>query len=237
MRAHELLRAMNPDSPLYHLAMAAVKFDMGELDGAVALAEASSKTFFEIPAPICLFEIHDAGQLQWYLAQDVESMGGVLWFIFCKDGGMTSASKYALLVRRDGLVNYLHFDHLTFDISPIRKEEAIPGHEACMSAIGMANAVEVFSCCNVSTVEHTPPKFTNAKRISKGKIPFFTYRTLHITNDTATSEARSMATHASPRLHLRRGHIRRLPSDRRIWVRATLVGDKSKGFAAKEYSV
>lgn len=237
MRAHELIGTMNPDSPLYGLAMASVKFDMGTLDGAVSLAEASSKSFFEIPAPICLFQIQDHGQVQWYLAQDVESVGGVLWFVFVKEGGVTSGSKYALLVRRDGMVNHLRFDHLTYDLKPVMKDEPMVGNESYMSVIGMANAVEVFSCCNVSTLEHTPPKFTNTKRIAKGKIPFFTYRTLHITSDSEKTAHQGVATHASPRLHLRRGHIRKLPSDRRIWVRASLVGDKSKGFAAKEYSV
>lgn len=42
------------------------------------------------------------------------------------------------------------------------------------------------------------------------------------------------APHASPRLHWRRGHIRRLP-DKTTWVRPTLVGDGQHGTVIHDY--
>jgi hypothetical protein len=42
-------------------------------------------------------------------------------------------------------------------------------------------------------------------------------------------------THASPRLHWRRGHIRRL-GNRTTWIRATLVGDAGRGIVVHDYS-
>jgi Protein of unknown function (DUF2786) len=42
-------------------------------------------------------------------------------------------------------------------------------------------------------------------------------------------------THASPRLHWRRGHIRRLPSGECTQVRPCLVGHKSLGQIEKDY--
>jgi hypothetical protein len=46
----------------------------------------------------------------------------------------------------------------------------------------------------------------------------------------------SGGTHASPRVHLRRGHIRRLPG-KNIWVNATIVGNSDLGVVIKDYSV
>nr|MCF1501516.1 hypothetical protein [Allorhizobium sp. Av2] len=41
--------------------------------------------------------------------------------------------------------------------------------------------------------------------------------------------------HASPRLHLRRGHLRRLP-EKTVWVRAAMIGAASEtGTVTKDY--
>ena len=57
MRAHELAAMLDPDSDDYKRVMVAVKFDLGDVEHAQALADASSRTFYEIPAPICLFQM------------------------------------------------------------------------------------------------------------------------------------------------------------------------------------
>ena len=44
-------------------------------------------------------------------------------------------------------------------------------------------------------------------------------------------------THASPRLHDRRGHSRRLPDGRIVWVRPCKVGDASRGVVFHDYQV
>lgn len=230
MRAHELAAALDPESEDYRRVMAAVKFDLGDVDRAQALANASTRTFFEIPAPICLFQVIAPWGPELYLAW--EDDGGVSWKLF--------------MLAPFGIAPIEAWVHDGMSVRRIHGGPTITGPDCmteadkiCASSYrAMACAVEVFSCCNVAQIEHQPPKFINAKRISKGKVPFFTYRTLHITSDAAPANGQTATgTHASPRLHLRRGHIRRLADDRRIWVRASLVGDKSKGFAAKDYSV
>jgi hypothetical protein len=42
-------------------------------------------------------------------------------------------------------------------------------------------------------------------------------------------------THASPRLHLRRGHIRHCYTGQYVWVRPTTVGNKRLGIIFKDY--
>lgn len=108
-------------------------------------------------------------------------------------------------------------------------------HDECSAIMSL---VEVLSCANVQTETLPAPKFLNAKRIAKGKVPFFEFKVLTLDLDeTSKSFSPSLnGTHASPRVHLRRGHIRRL-TDRFIFVKAAVVGDKSRGVVMKEYAV
>ena len=237
MRAHELLAVIDPDRRSYQEIIGAVKFDIG--DRVDELAGISKREFFEIPFPLCVFESND----KIFLAKN-EDYGGVSWlrWEYIGDQWMMYDMEFhtdskVFLARRlstNCLTGGEWIDG-TFhnDLEKATPEEKV----AIIDFINIASAVEVFSCCNVSTIEHHPPKFINAKRLAKGKVPFFSYKTLHITLDASEApDGKSGSTHASPRLHLRRGHIRRL-GDRRVWVRSSLVGDKSKGVATKKYRV
>lgn len=98
----------------------------------------------------------------------------------------------------------------------------------------------VLNCSNVRMPEVPPVAALNKKRVAKGKVPFFSYRVLQVDDPRGTG-AGAGGQHASPRAHLRRGHIRRL-SDRTVWVRAAIVNagthagvvDKTYAVAAKE---
>lgn len=99
-------------------------------------------------------------------------------------------------------------------------------------------ALEVINCSNVVIVENEPSRFVNQRKKQKGLCPLFTYKTLHITNEEKKIYRKNgNGTHESPRLHLRRGHIRKLPTGKRIWVQSCLVGDPAKGFSDKDYLV
>lgn len=92
------------------------------------------------------------------------------------------------------------------------------------------------SCSNVDfkdTVQ--PPQQLNRARAKKGLTEFFSYHVLTVGGGSHGSSGGG-GTHASPRVHLRRGHIRRLP-DKRVWVNACVVGDKSRGMVVKDYAV
>lgn len=72
-----------------------------------------------------------------------------------------------------------------------------------------------------------------------GKQPLFSHKVLVVdtANDEAESDQPFTGTHASPRLHLRRGHIRRLANGKTVWIQPCVVGDKSKGMITKDYFV
>ncbi|MBJ9677919.1 hypothetical protein [Burkholderia gladioli] len=98
-------------------------------------------------------------------------------------------------------------------------------------------ACSVLNCANVETIDFSPSRAMNAKRAAKGKPPFFTYKLLQLTANRPAKGEPSGGTHASPRTHLRRGHLRRL-EDRVVWVRAAMVNAQSPaGVVAKDYLI
>ena len=94
--------------------------------------------------------------------------------------------------------------------------------------------INVINCSNVILIDNIPSPFKQS-RIKKGKSPLFEYKTLHIHHRTTKNKNKGSGTHSSPRVHLRRGHIRKLSDDRTTWVQPCVVGDKSKGVVHKGY--
>ena len=96
--------------------------------------------------------------------------------------------------------------------------------------------LNVINCSNITYVDNVPSNLKQ-RRVKMGKTPLFTYKTLHV--KTSRVEGRNIGDgqHASPRVHLRRGHIRNHPTAGNVWVQPCVVGDKSKGMVLKDYSV
>jgi hypothetical protein len=80
------------------------------------------------------------------------------------------------------------------------------------------------------------PGYTSQRLQAKGKSPLFSWHTVKIEPPKPKQEHRG-GTHATPRLHDRRGHLRRLANGNTCWVRACKVGDASKGVVFKDYEV
>jgi hypothetical protein len=85
------------------------------------------------------------------------------------------------------------------------------------------------------------PAKLNKKRERNKKPLLYEYKVLDIVADImeapSTVIARPRGNHASPRLHKRRGHVRRLQSGRVTWVRNTIVGKPGRGEVRKDYTV
>jgi hypothetical protein len=77
---------------------------------------------------------------------------------------------------------------------------------------------------------------TSKRLQAKGKAPLFSWHTVKIEPPKPKAEPLG-GTHASPRLHDRRGHLRRFKNGKTCWVRACKVGDASKGVVFKDYEV
>jgi hypothetical protein len=116
------------------------------------------------------------------------------------------------------------------DAEPVDKELA----ELMMAQIGawysaMDKRVEVY----VPSIKET---FTNRRKIEQGKLPTYDWKTIWIEPAKPRSEGKG-GTHASPRLHDRRGHLRRLANGKNVWVKSCKVGDASKGAIFHDYAI
>jgi hypothetical protein len=79
---------------------------------------------------------------------------------------------------------------------------------------------------------------TNRKRISKGKKPLVEFKMALIEGKKSVMSSTPHGTHASPRLHWRRGHWRRTPkSGKQIWIAPMEVGDEENGRIIKTYAI
>jgi hypothetical protein len=90
------------------------------------------------------------------------------------------------------------------------------------------------NCPNVSRVEHKPDAKLQKARAKKGKKPLFSYWTLHLKTKSA-SGVELGGTHASPRVHLRRGHPRQYQPGKWTWVQPCMVGNPKMGMVHKDY--
>ena len=102
-----------------------------------------------------------------------------------------------------------------------------------IEALSVIRLMAALSCSNIQTAEIPAPDRLNLKRTRSGKQPFFSYRVLLIGEPSSHGKPAG-GSHASPRVHLRRGHIRRLPN-KRIWVNSSIVGNKALGLVEKSY--
>lgn len=102
----------------------------------------------------------------------------------------------------------------------------------------VVQACSVINCANVTTAEVSAPAALNKKRQEKGKQPFFSYKVLQLSDERREAGKGGVGgNHASPRMHLRRGHLRRLES-KVVWVRPAMVNAGSNsGVVLKDYAL
>ena len=116
------------------------------------------------------------------------------------------------------------------DDEPVDKELA----ELMLAQVGvwyglMDRRIEAY----IPTVRDT---FTNRRKMQQGKAPTYDWTTVYIDPAKPRSDSKG-GTHASPRLHDRRGHLRRLTTGKNVWVKACKVGDASKGAIFHDYKI
>lgn len=131
----------------------------------------------------------------------------------------------------------------TFEIEGAKDEErALTGYAADHSeGFGALNAISelllMLSLDNVSTRLIEAPQKLNAKRLGQGKLPLYDYHVLLVDGEETARSDGSDSLDRMVRAHFRRGHIRRLPDSRRVWVRAAYVHGRADGFVDKDYLV
>ncbi|MEY2689152.1 MAG: hypothetical protein RL375_3350 [Pseudomonadota bacterium] len=98
--------------------------------------------------------------------------------------------------------------------------------------------LSALNCKNVSMVEHGPNKIIRQTIVKQGKKPLFRYWTLKLDlGPKGEQTSRGSGAHASPALHLRRGHARQYSPGLYTWVQPCIVGNKKDGIVHKDYAV
>lgn len=136
------------------------------------------------------------------------------------------ASPMMFYIADDGLVKY----------GPAAENEPLDEKEAQAILGFISGWLGSLSRRAESYIPSVKPTFTNRRKIAAGKPPLYEWRTVVIEPVQARSEHRG-GTHASPRLHDRRGHLRRLRSGKNVWVRECKVGNASKGVVFHDYQI
>lgn len=104
----------------------------------------------------------------------------------------------------------------------------------------VASMCTLLECSNVVYRTWPAPRKLNLKRRKKKREPFFEYKTLVIDPHKARVVGPVVGPQQlrkSPKLHLRRGHIRRLRSGGKTWVSPAMIGSKRRGLVLKDYEV
>ena len=167
--------------------------------------------------------------------------GGAKWIIFLKqvgdsvayigdtlhDNTYTKHPSFTYTRTPDGLsLHQLADEPIPQDIEEVRGLVATVG--AWLASLSPGH---------LAHIPKPKPSLINSKRAARGKGPIlFDWHTVTIQPLTHKQDHKG-GTHASPRLHDRRGHFRRHPSGKQIWVKPCKVGDASKGCVWKDYKV
>ncbi len=248
MRAHELTEKLGATMPNYPDFRDSVKFDLGDVHNVVELGEISKGEMCKPPYPVSLFQFVCKGAPHVYFVLLKDYGAGVKCYGFAKEYrsyGITWSQRsleldikgYAVKLEFEHLSRHLHSSGVNWD--DITEEEHLVCTWWIQRILYVVAIMEVISCTNVSIVHREAPAFINNKRKAKNKPPFYSYKTLHF-NPVDSGEkiiTSRGGTHASPRVHLRRGHIRRLSNNRRVWVQQCVVGSKQLGSVEKDYCV
>lgn len=120
-------------------------------------------------------------------------------------------------------------------IEQLKKEMA---HDLGQEVAAVLELCEALSCSNVEQTIFQESSSKNDRRVKDGKLPIYETKCLsiRIAGQKHQSGLISSSGHRSPRQHLRRGHIRRLP-DKNVWVNSCVVGNQSLGVIDKQYLV
>ena len=139
-------------------------------------------------------------------------------------------SKLSVLLRNDFKNN---FGHLMYS-----KGDIISKTMMCNAFIIVLIQTFTFMRCNNVYINDIPaPKRLNIARQKKGKTPLFQYKILEIKETTKTVFRTGERKHKSPRIHLRRGHIRTYKTGISTYVKPCVVGSKEMGMVHKSYSM
>lgn len=235
----------------------AQKFYVGDAE----TIDSSVKNILEIPKlpfESCVFELEkcqpDCKRASFFVyAQEASSMAsekgvahvpgfsvgehgvvdGLVAIVFGEISGIYPLLGYAWFDRSNGKFVVLPTDNqmLSADDKAFAQSTA---KRMSLAAIELVfKFLSVMNCSNVKEHEIQAPRALNKKRAASGRPPVYSYKVLVLTARQRRLDALGGA-HESPRVHLRRGHIKRRATGN-FWWQPCVVGSKSRGLIVKDY--
>lgn len=187
------------------------------------------------------------GWIHVYSIVQMTSQGHTCWIMqpyaaaMRKDFDQHAKPEMGVPLEKDELIDGLSFVPIPIGREVVARLGPNWTRNAYCDLIDEGNAVlelvEALSCSNVSH-EALPVRPLNKAAARRGALPFDEYRVLVVNAPGAGSGGiDGGGTHRSPREHLRRGHIRRLQSGRRIWIQSTIVNAGAAGKITSTYQI
>ncbi len=236
-----LVDSITPDMDAKFTAMfrqrcaEAICFDMGHMDN---LKDLSAKyELVKLPYPVCWFEgsLTDpngplrAGMLCW--TEKEGDVARIVGMPFVRQRVMASG---AWILRGLWGAKLIPSNKgMMFQNFPDVERVAEGNRELAQWLFVFLSAL---NCANVRRLEERPPEKLQKARARRGKAPLFSTWTLQLDlENRMVSRTDLGGTHASPRLHLRRGHPRQYAPDKWCWVDPHVVGS-AHGLVHKDYA-
>ena len=119
---------------------------------------------------------------------------------------------------------------------PLEEANVVSERDANVILAVVANWYRVLAQGCLAYKPRASQTFTSRRKMAQGKAPSYDWTTVYIEPSRPRQEAAG-GTHASPRLHDRRGHLRRLRSGRNVWVKSCKVGDVNQGTIWHDYAI
>jgi len=212
----------------------AICFDVGD---AISILEFKPiPSLVRLPYPVCYFEL-DTGQQKSDRKHAIDRIG-----VLCGERKEADKNRIlsALMFYRDNkiwtLAGDIEYNPLTGEASSrCFNEKRLQDNAAVMEVL--CSFLSALHCNNTYFHEHKPSDALQKRRKKAGKMPIFSYHTLHLIlpNNKNAINANG-GHHNSPRLHLRRGHPRQYSPGKYTWVTPCVVGEKKSGMIHKDYA-
>lgn len=141
------------------------------------------------------------------------------------------------------MTGYIHSDLHSILLHPKQKMDAEEAAKATATvlfreSLSVLQFCAAMACNNVETERVPAPKSINQRRTAKGHLPLFEYHVLTVDVQHRNEKGEPQGgTHASPRQHLRRGHIRHYKSGLTVWIQPMTVGRAEDGKIKKDYRI
>jgi hypothetical protein len=226
----------------------AVRFDVGDADQLPRPSPDDAPLMGHLPYPTCYFEFDasgaerddgtPAGRLRMMvLARD---LGGEISSVFFRShppGERFFSMGFGARWRVEAGEVLWEPDLLTDQMPADLEDEE---HLKRVTAIFLAPVLSYLAVLNrpgAEVVRVIPPTKLAVSRQKAGKPPLFDFHRVKCNGSERASSARDGegSERAEPRLHMRRGHARRLASGKEIWIRSTVVGPASAGAIGKDF--